>query len=383
VYADSARDIRRFFYRPELDALRFFAFFSVFIFHVIPHSPTFYLKHHLFTSLAGPICAVAGAGAYGVDLFFALSAYLITNLLLQEKKVAERLNVRSFYLRRILRIWPLYFVFVGVAAIIPFWDRFQRLDWPYIAGYLLLAGNWVCAVKGLPSSVAIPLWSVSVEEQFYLIWPLAVGRMGRRKICLLAIVLLIAGTVIRAVLIVLHAGRQAVEYNTIARIDAIALGILLACVLGTRAPILSAITRFCMFASGATIWIMVARFCDLNASTGSAPIIGTLLGRPFVAIGAVIMLLSFIGAPNSGYRFLTNGCLIYLGKISYGLYVFHILGLYIAGYIFPTNSLKGYSEYLAMGFALTLVLSMLSYRWLETPFLRLKERFSTIQSRPV
>src|SRR3954463_14084740 len=103
--------IRSAFYRPELDALRFFAFFAVFVHHTLPHDPTKYAAQHL----PGFLAVVAGAGAFGVDLFFLLSAYLITSLLLRERRQTGKIAVRAFYLRRILRIWPLYFFALLVA----------------------------------------------------------------------------------------------------------------------------------------------------------------------------------------------------------------------------------------------------------------------------
>ena len=124
--------------RPELDSLRFFAFLGVFAFHILPHDPGFYWEHHFLPGvLVNPMCAVAGAGAFGVDLFFALSAYLITVLLLRERELAGRIDIKAFYIRRILRIWPLYFFFIAAAAIAPLLDKAQHLGWPYFAGYLL------------------------------------------------------------------------------------------------------------------------------------------------------------------------------------------------------------------------------------------------------
>ena len=106
------------FYRPELDCLRFFAFMTVFVHHSMPRTVEFYTTHHLPTVLSN----VAYAGAYGVDLFFCLSAYLITELLLREKEQVGHLNVKSFYIRRMLRIWPLYFTFVLFAFALTFVD---------------------------------------------------------------------------------------------------------------------------------------------------------------------------------------------------------------------------------------------------------------------
>jgi peptidoglycan/LPS O-acetylase OafA/YrhL len=107
------------FYRPELDVLRFFAFFAVFLTHSLTHSADTWVSYGLPRSLGMLLAAVAGAGAFGVSLFFMLSAYLITTLLLGEKQTTNDVHLRSFYFRRILRIWPLYFFMLAVASLWP------------------------------------------------------------------------------------------------------------------------------------------------------------------------------------------------------------------------------------------------------------------------
>src|SRR5437660_1432973 len=96
------------FYRPELDCLRFFAFFAVFVYHTLSGEPAYYAARHV--PLATLLASAASAGRFGVDLFFLLSAFLITELLVREQEQFGKLDLRSFYLRRILRIWPLYFL---------------------------------------------------------------------------------------------------------------------------------------------------------------------------------------------------------------------------------------------------------------------------------
>src|SRR5580658_4566258 len=107
---------RSSFYRPELDVLRFFAFLAVFLFH-FNHPAEFYVQHGIPRAIAVGATSFVEAGVFGVDLFFVLSAYLITELLLREKDLCGSLDVKGFYLRRILRIWPLYFFYIGVAMI--------------------------------------------------------------------------------------------------------------------------------------------------------------------------------------------------------------------------------------------------------------------------
>ena len=372
------------FYRPELDSLRFFAFLGVFVFHVVPREPSAYLSVHFVPAFLVPwICGIAGAGAFGVDLFFALSAYLITGLLLREKSVRGHIDIKAFYIRRILRIWPLYFLFILVAVTLPLWQPVSRLSWPYVAGYLLLAGNWVYAFKGVPiGSVAIPLWSISVEEQFYLFWPPILRHVTRRRLVYGILLLLLAANLVRVGLIVAHVNGAAAEYNTFVRIDALAFGILVACWLGERSPKLSAGSRAGLLFSGLLTWVLVATYGHMNAPQSPAPVVGTLIGRPLVALSAAAMLVAFIGAagPMNILRF---PLLTYLGKISYGLYVYHMLGVFLAERLVRAGASSAHGAAAFVGFLLTVALSVISYHCFEAPFLRLKNRFAVIRSRPV
>lgn len=97
------------FYLPELDVLRFFAFLAVFLQHAFQHTPAFYYPGTHPDARGALVAILAWSGGYGVDLFFVLSAFLITQLLLREQEVTGTLDVERFYIRRILRIWPLYF----------------------------------------------------------------------------------------------------------------------------------------------------------------------------------------------------------------------------------------------------------------------------------
>src|SRR5215471_1369228 len=170
------------FYKPELDVLRFFAFLFVFFHHTTPNEAPDYAAY-LRPDLADWPASVARAGALGVDLFFALSSYLITELLLRESELSGTLDVKSFYTRRILRIWPLYFFFLAVSAFVtPRIIAGDQLSVPYLLLFVFLLGNWACALRGFPSSTAAPLWSVSMEEQFYLAWPLILRFGGVRRL---------------------------------------------------------------------------------------------------------------------------------------------------------------------------------------------------------
>ena len=140
-----------------------------------------------------------------------------------------------------------------------------------MAGYLLLAGNWAYALKGLPASVAIPLWSISIEEQFYLLWPPILRRITRRKLVYVVIALLLLANLARIALVAAHASGAAIEYNTFARIDPIALGILIACLLGDRSPRFSPSMRFGLALAALSTLAAIGTYAHLNAPESLAP----------------------------------------------------------------------------------------------------------------
>lgn len=366
------------FYRPELDVLRFFAFLGVFIFHAAPRTMDFYNAAGYPHWLSSLLIPTFGAGAYGVDLFFALSAYLITSLLLRERAATGDLDLRGFYLRRILRIWPLYLAFVAFAAIAAKILPWQNLPLRYVVGFTLLAGNWVYAFYGLPASFATPLWTVSIEEQFYLAWPLALRKASVRTMTTMAVLVLVIANAWRVWLAFSAAPVERIEYNTFTRLDPIAFGILIA-LFGHKLPQWSRAARIAMLTGGVVTWIAVFAFTvtgeHLTRTTWRMA-----LGHPFTALASLAVLLSVLG---SQHRFLRNKTLLYLGKISYGLYVLHEFAHYYAMRIVPASTPVMVIAQSMVGLALTILLAAASYRWLESPFLRLKERFAHVQSRPV
>ena len=366
------------FYRPELDVLRFFAFLGVFIFHAAPHTRDFYRAAGAPQWLSSFLISAFGAGAYGVDLFFALSAYLITSLLLRERDLRGTIDLRGFYLRRILRIWPLYLSFVAFAAIVGRFIPGQRLSADYLLGFTFMAGNWVYVFQGLPQSFAIPLWTVSIEEQFYLTWPLALRKANPRRIAIFAIALLLLAHVLRTWMVIAGAAANAMEYGTFTRLDPIALGILVA-LAAERLPSVSHWQRWALMMFGLSACIAAYAMSALeNHATVSTWYLSA--AHSLTAAGSLAVMLAVLGATHSFFR---NKALIYLGKISYGLYVIHEFAHLLARQIFPAASPMRVLMQSGISLAITVVLAAASYRWLETPFLRLKERYAYVRSRPV
>jgi len=343
----SAQDAaRKSFYRPELDILRFGAFLLVFLHHALPHSSTDYGIPNLPASM---LAGIARAGALGVDLFFTLSGYLITDLLLRERWLRGAIDIRSFYIRRILRIWPLYYF--ALLILVPGMSFLagEHIPWTYVASFVIFGGNWACAAWGYPPSSFALLWSVSIEEQFYVTWPWLI-RLGADRLRTIAYGMLAITTVTRIVLVIRDVHHPGVWCNTLARLDPIAGGALLASFLNGTVPEHNPRTRILWIGIGSALLIG-------SGAVGSNEGWPVLITYPLAAIASVGIIFGILGA-----RLRTGS---YLGKISYGLYVFHAAAIRIVA-----------SPILAL--PLTIAIAALSYRYLESPFLRLKHRFERL-----
>lgn len=364
------------FYVPQLDFLRFVAFLAVFAFHTRNYAP--YAK--LPSAIQSLMFTLESAGSFGVDLFFVLSGYLITELLLREEASTGNINVRAFYLRRILRIWPLYFFFLGLAAALTKIDPEQHFGLKYLAPFTLLSGNWAVILFGVPDSVANPLWSISMEEQFYLCWAPLVKRLTAKNVAVAAIVMLLVANLTRAFLLLSHAKNEAIWFNTFTRLDPIAAGILLQVLLRTKRVPLERLQRVLLLCGAAMVFVLVAHYAQPNANDQPFSLAG-LIGYPAVALSCFMVLLAFLGWNVAPLR---NPVLVYFGKISYGLYVYHPLGLWFAEKLFPIFHMS-FPPLIGpfTGLCLTIVFAFVSYRMLESPFLRLKGRFTKVPSRPV
>jgi peptidoglycan/LPS O-acetylase OafA/YrhL len=370
------------FYRPELDGLRFYAFLGVFFCHAFPVDGAFYRDLHLpMSELWG---ALVRSGAAGVDVFFALSAFLITSLLLREREETSRISLRLFYIRRMLRIWPLYFLVVALGVLLAstalskkhLWYYNPTVPWQYLVGYLLFIANWVYAASGSTHSICAPLWTVSIEEQFYLVWPALMKLLSRRGMMLACIATFLLATASQVSLVLGSASGAYMYYGSASRGGSLALGVFLA-LFADCLPKLTARLRFLLVAAG--LVGCVAASARLSDFVGPANL-RMMMDHLLISLSAGAILY---GCLYSRSKLVTGTWVVELGKISYGLYMLHFLGLLLMLSLFRPH--PGW-EVLAtklLGLIMTVFLAFASYRWIESPFLRLKSRFATVLSRPV
>jgi peptidoglycan/LPS O-acetylase OafA/YrhL len=378
------------FYLPELDFLRFLAFFAIFLFHL---PEPFVLK---FFDRPGALGDVGRAGAFGVDLFFTLSGYLITRLLMREREESGDINLRAFYARRTLKIWPLYYFSLGLAFLLTQFPA-RMTTAPQLIGnvfapmkpsaYVFFAiflfnFNFYQSLLTYPLPLMGLLWSISVEEQFYLFWPWFVRYLPRGRLFVVPIVMIAVACITRASL-TWDLSRLLWNY-TFARLDPIAVGILIALMPALKP---GRALRLSLVAVGIASWLFASGWCGLPYELGRVDI---AIGYPAIALGSGAFVLATLGTKSFNPGSALARRLIYLGKISYGLYVYNSIAYSTAALLVyralapeSARTWKTLSLYVPLAFALNVAFAAASYRLLEAPFLRLKERFTRVPSRAV
>jgi peptidoglycan/LPS O-acetylase OafA/YrhL len=363
------------FYRPGLDILRGLAFVLVFVAHG--------LMWH--TDKATQLGAIARAGEFGVCVFFFLSSYLITELLLREKRDTHTILIPAFYMRRILRIWPLYFAMIAFGSFYGLFSPENTVSLAWGISLVFLFTNWYTVGHGYPPGFLFPLWSISLEEQFYLVWPWVVKYLRPGSLLGIASLLLAVAYLTLALLLGQKQNLDpAIWVNSLVQFQFFALGTMAAIGLRGRVPHLFKPVRWGLFFAG-LLGLRAAQAVVFTNDPGFPHDFAHIAPRFLIALLACLCLF-FSLLPLTAGRM--HKPFIYLGKISYGLYVYHVPWLGAAKHLlhFAAGNLSPLASQLCtMAIALpgTIVTGMLSYRYLESPFLRFKKRYTVVRSRPL
>ncbi|WP_282063793.1 acyltransferase family protein [Roseobacter litoralis] len=342
----------------SLDGLRFLCITAV-LWH---HAP-------IWTQMADP-ARILTRGFLGVDFFFVLSGFLITTLLLREEEAKGRFSLRGFYWRRILRIIPVYFLVVTAVGGYYIFVKGQThylAQWPY---YYLFLSNFL--TDHIP--LLAPTWSLSVEEQYYMVWPLVLMLLPRRLI-----LPILAGLIALNLLAV--TGRLA------------GVGIV---------PFTAGPLRFEMFTATYTPILMGAGLgLILHRASGFAlcarlfapPAVPALL---FVGLAVLIHILppNLAGWPNLVLHLVMTACLaclvirednilrpmltlrpvVWIGTISYGIYLYHLIALHIATVAVTAMGTLHPALHVLLYLGVTCLIAGFSFRYFERPILKLRHK---------
>jgi peptidoglycan/LPS O-acetylase OafA/YrhL len=299
------------------------------------------LSHWLTWSRISPQL-MESYGKLGVHVFFVLSGYLITNLLLREQARTSTVSLRDFYVRRAFRIFPAAFVFLAVAVAI-FWPQMR---WYHVAAAFFYVANMDSSRPWIFGH----LWSLSIEEQFYLLWPLAMKKWYRYRTALLLSVFL-GVPVFRTALYAFKAQNGFLHGSLPVHADQLAIGCLLA-VLAPRLPKIRGYLALAMVFAAITI-------PAFPASSSARTLFMLFVLRPLLHVSIAGCVLHVMQVP---YRPLNWAPVAWLGKISYSVYLWQELFLRDSGLHL------GYA-----GVPATLACACLSYYLVEQPLLRLRD----------
>lgn len=371
-------------YFPHLNGIRFIAALLVIIHHIEQIKSILTLD-----SLWGETTSVAKfiqiIGPQGVVLFFVLSGFLITYLLLAEENKTNTISVKRFYIRRMLRIWPLYLLIIILSLfIIP---HIELLSLPgysvetiqsnivlKLILYLFFFANLVLALLGV-IPYASQTWSIGTEEQFYLVWPVIIKQIKKHRLILMAFIVL-GYNVIRLFLYSRYSNFLDPTIKSILlafwggfTIDCMAIGGFFAVMLYNNERFLK------LFLNNWIFYFSIAMAITFLIKGTYIPYIHSIVYSGLYAI----IILNF--AANRQQRInLENPIFNYLGNISYGMYMLHPIGIVIA---LKTAMYSNYTNnwlIYPMAIFITIALAAISYRWYESYFLKFKSRFAIVKS---
>ncbi|MCA9246213.1 MAG: acyltransferase [Planctomycetales bacterium] len=372
VHPEPASTHRPLGYMPQLDSLRAIAVLGVFAAHFLSH-----------TSIWG---VYVNTGDLGVKLFFVLSGFLITSILLSAKdKIHNRRTTRrqvivNFYLRRYLRLTPAYFLYITLGLfMLPGFS--QHFIW-----FLFYLQNFLFAAKPETFSVYMPhFWTLAIEEQFYLVMPCIVILVPKPWLLPASILLVCAGPLFRILGMVSGFTEFQVALMLPSQFDTLGMGVLLAVLIARFGHDSRRIRT--LLRTTVSLGVPGACLAIYSAHVKAWPL-GTFVAMNFFLGCTFVWVIWRAAAGFHGIvgRVLEWSPLVYLGRISYGLYVYHFnvhgllrehllprLGLSI-----PDSELARYALFAAVA----IVLASCSWHFFEQPLNRLKDRFPYANPRP-
>lgn len=368
-------------YMKNLDGIRFFCFLLVFLFHSFHTTEPEILTNNTYDLIKNQIFR---NGNLGVNAFFVLSGFLITYLILNEQIKVGKLDLKSFYMRRILRIWPLYMIcliigFIGF-PLLKGESITSGQDLSSLAYYLSFTNNFDVLYNGLPdASVLGVLWSVAIEEQFYLIWPVLFLFFPVRKSIYPILFVLTISIVFRFTV----STYNGMEYHTLSCIGDMATG-------GLAAHLIMFNTTFKHRISQLSKWIILGIYLSTMSfilwkdELCASSMFFFHLQRVIFAILISSILLEQSFSENSLFKLGKSKLISKLGTYTYGLYCFQFIGILFALQItqkfgLDENLWKVLIVDTFLALVITIFIAWLSYNYYEKRFLVWKDRFSKLK----
>ena len=335
------------------------------------------------------------SGELGVIVFFVLSGFLITHLLLEERTRTGQISLTKFYVRRTLRIWPLYFAVLGVYIFVlpllfdpnnfrSIYEADSLSDHYYLLSYPLFLQNYLLSGSDFHYNGLRVFWSLAVEEHFYLFWPLLLVALRGRWLVPSLVGIMTATISLRALTLlgVLPSTGVPIDHMTHTALDGLAAGCLVACCYHTWPGVLKALSRHRWFYLLGWALLLFLVWASLK----QLPFFPTLpeveyYGMTLAALASAVIVACAVGGAGLTHPILCSRPLAYVGKVSYGVYLLHpivlICAFEAAKYLGLLHG-AGYFVATVAYLAIVIAVAGLSFKFFEAPILRFKERFARV-----
>ena len=359
-------------YDAGIDVVRFLAFLFVFIHHFIFRGGNSISADSQQFWSNSIVDRITFFGSEGVTIFFCLSGYLLSKLLLRELSDTGRISVRSFYLRRILRIWPLYFSYILFCLLASPILGNQAIKNSELPTLLTFTYNWQQIYEGESRGMPAILWSISVEEQIYLVLPLLLVLFSKWNVTRLALVLVLIGYVSRFSLFI---NDTSTYRNTFSYMSTIGIGMFYAINEVKFKTWFSKNRRLLTFTFIVFISLYIFSFKKIF-SEGYL----NIFAFDLTAFLTICLLLMLSGIQNQSHTRVLQP-FAWLGRRTYGMYIFHwpVLAFMVSRNIFFKESQGVSLPGILFAFFLVVSISAFSYRFFEKPFLNLRKKYQYVK----
>lgn len=357
----------------RLDLVRFFAFFLVFFTHFVNEGGNAIKNASNAWWNQTFIQRFADFGGQGVPIFFALTGFLLGRLLLREFRLTKNISIKSFYIRRIYRIWPLYFLYLIICFFAnPFASGTPAINRSELPFYLTFTYNWGQIFANIPGSMATITWSVSVEEQIYFLLPVLMSLIYFKKFEITALLLLAIGTIS---LVLSDLGY--IPFNsrlTTSYFVPVGIGLIVAI---KEDSIRNSKSEF-KIARWLVLFLAIiylTLYSEISATSFGTTITMTLTSLFFVAL--LFSADNFLSVENIWVKSLAR-----VGRVSYGCYLYHwAVWTIMTGKEILYSDDKGFSIFgVLFGLIVTITISEFSYRFFESWFLKKRKKHQVVES---
>lgn len=357
-------------YLSGLNGIRAIAALAVVISHTTQALDAYGLDKFLFGKFSDGNPMGLLLGGYGVSIFFVLSGFLITYLL-QEEHLKSKIDVKKFYIRRILRIWPLYYMYLLIVILMMVFNNYT-INFTSLTYYILFSAN----VPFILDTGLIYLghyWSLGVEEQFYLVWPWLIKKSKSLLGTVFLLIVILIGA--KIVLHILHPNSLLEKIIHVTRFHCMMIGGVGAILYRNKNKIFLSLVNNKLTQS--ICWVIIF-FVAINKYH-----IISFLDNEILSIVMLCIIVGQVAVTNRMVN-LEVKPLIFIGKISYGLYVLHPLVILMFSVLYKNLKIEYSIKYPLVYFSVlgvSIVLSYLSYNSLEKYFLSFKNKFQIIKTR--